>query len=361
MDGAFVTKFNSIDKKSETYFDGPAALGVTGCNGTKNTPSLIADLFGDWREELVVRSEKDPTTIYIIATPVTSPHRVYTLMHDATYRTAVASENTAYNQPPHLGYYLPDMVKSLKQPDVYVVGESVEVPVDTTPVVNDGESILDASKPKEGAGWTEKDNEGYLKNGYYNFENTLASYAIWEIFSQKEAKTTLTIRFANGGTSGRNMALTMNGKSVGTVSFPATGWTTYKEANIDVTLKAGVNTLKLSSMTSDGGPNIDLFTFGIDDVELYDGTQKTTIAASQTFMPNVYNPVTGILRTREAGLAEIYAFDVTGKLVGGISRNVTAGTSKVMFDREMLPRGAYMMVVKLNGRVISKSLRKAAK
>ena len=361
LDGAFVTKFNSIDKKSETYFDGPAALGVTGCNGTKNTPSLIADLFGDWREELVVRSEKDPTTIYIIATPVTSSHRVYTLMHDATYRTAVASENTAYNQPPHLGYYLPDMVKSLKQPDVYVVGESVEVPVDTTPVVNDGESILDASKPKEGAGWTEKDNEGYLKNGYYNFENTLASYAIWEIFSQKEAKTTLTIRFANGGTSGRNMALTMNGKSVGTVSFPATGWTTYKEANIDVTLKAGVNTLKLSSMTSDGGPNIDLFTFGIDDVELYDGTQKTTIAASQTFMPNVYNPVTGILRTREAGLAEIYAFDVTGKLVGGISRNVTAGTSKVMFDREMLPRGAYMMVVKLNGRVISKSLRKAAK
>ena len=361
LDGAYVTKFNSKDVKAEVYFDGPTALGVTGCNGTKNTPSLIADLFGDWREELVVRSEKDPTTIYIIATPVTSPHRVYTLMHDATYRTAVASENTAYNQPPHLGYYLPDMVKSLKQPDVYVVGESVEVPVDTTPVVNDGESILDASKPKEGAGWTEKDNEGYLKNGYYNFENTLASYAIWEIFSQKEAKTTLTIRFANGGTSGRNMALTMNGKSVGTVSFPATGWTTYKEANIDVTLKAGVNTLKLSSMTSDGGPNIDLFTFGIDDVELYDGTQKTTIAASQTFMPNVYNPVTGILRTREAGLAEIYAFDVTGKLVGGISRNVTAGTSKVMFDREMLPRGAYMMVVKLNGRVISKSLRKAAK
>ena len=356
LDGAFVTKFNSSSKKSETYFDGPTALGAAGCNGTKNTPSLVADLFGDWREEMVVRNGNDPTTMYIISTPVESKHRVYTLMHDATYRVSIAWQNTAYNQPPHVGYYMPDMVKSLKQPDVYVVGESVEVPVDTTPVVNDGESILDASKPKEGAGWTEKDNEGYLKNGYYNFENTLASYAIWEIFSQKEVKTTLTIRFANGGTSDRNMALTMNGKSVGTVSFPATGWTTYKEANIDVTLKAGVNTLKLSSMTSDGGPNIDMFTFGIDGVELYDGTQKTTIAASQTFMPNVYNPVTGILKTREAGFAEIYAFDVTGKLVGGISRNVTAGTSKVMFDREMLPRGAYMMVVKLNGKVLQKGM-----
>jgi rhamnogalacturonan endolyase len=29
-------------------------------------------------------------------------------MHDHTYRMAVAWQNTAYNQPPHLGYYLPD-------------------------------------------------------------------------------------------------------------------------------------------------------------------------------------------------------------------------------------------------------------
>ncbi|WP_303733054.1 hypothetical protein [Fibrobacter succinogenes] len=364
LDGAYLTKFNSSSKKSEVYFDGGAALGAAGCNGTKNTPSLVADLFGDWREELVVRSEKDPTTMYIISTPVESKHRVYTLMHDATYRVSIAWQNTAYNQPPHVGYYMPDMVKSLKQPDIYVVGESVEVPVDTTPGVNDGLSMLDASTPKDGVGWTEKTNEGFLKNGYFNFDNTLSSYGVWEIFSKTEAKTTLTIRYANGGNADRSMAVSVNGKSAGTVSFPATGWTTYKGAKIDVYLKMGVNTLKLSSMTSDGGPNVDMFTFGIDGVELYDGTQvvdKPVSIAPQSFRPNVYNPVTGILRTREAGLAEIYAFDVTGKLVGGISRNVTAGTSKVMFDREMLPRGAYMMVVKLNGRVISKSMHNAAK
>ena len=174
----------------------------------------------------------------------------------------------------------------------------------------------------------------------------------------------MTIRYAKGGNADRSMAVSVNGKSAGTVSFPATGWTTYKEAKIDVKLKAGVNTLKLTSMTSDGGPNVDMFTFGIDGVELYDGTQvldKPVSIAPQTFMPNVYNPVTGILKTREAGLAEIYAYDMTGKLVSGISRNVTAGTSKVMFDREMLPRGAYMMIVKLNGRVISKSIHNALK
>ena len=31
---------------------------------------------------------------------------IYTLMHDPVYRLAVARQNTAYNQPPHLGYYL---------------------------------------------------------------------------------------------------------------------------------------------------------------------------------------------------------------------------------------------------------------
>ena len=359
MDGAFVTKFNSTSKKSETYFDGPSALGVTGCNGTKNTPSLVADLFGDWREEMVVRSEKDPTLLYIVSTPVESKLRVYTLMHDATYRTAVASQNTAYNQPSHLGYYLPDMVKSLKQPDIYVVGKSVEIPVDTTPVVNDGKSEIDASTPKEGAGWTEKDNEGYLENGYYNFENTLSSYGVWEIFSQKDARTTLTIRYANGGTSDRDMALSMNGKSAGTVNFPATGWTTYKEAKIDVYLKMGVNTLRLSSMTSDGGPNVDMFTFGIDGVELYDGTQVVPPISivPQTFRSGViFNVTTGTLFTPRAGFAEVYFYDMSGAVRMGISKNVTAGVNEFAIDRDALPKGAYTVKVKLNGKVLQKGM-----
>ena len=29
-------------------------------------------------------------------------------MHDHTYRMAVAWQNSGYNQPPHVGYFLPD-------------------------------------------------------------------------------------------------------------------------------------------------------------------------------------------------------------------------------------------------------------
>lgn len=35
-------------------------------------------------------------------------------MHDHTYRMGVAWQNTAYNQPPHVGYYLPDYAEYLK-------------------------------------------------------------------------------------------------------------------------------------------------------------------------------------------------------------------------------------------------------
>ena len=358
MDGAYITKFDSKAKKSNVYFDGGAALGAAGCNGTKNTPSLVADLFGDWREEMVVRSEKDPTTMYIVSTPVASEHRVYTLMHDATYRVAIAWQNTAYNQPPHIGYYLPDAVKNLTAPDIYVVGENVVVPKDTTPVVNSGKSKLDASTPKEGAGWSETTNAGFLEKGYYNFENTLSSYGVWEIFSKTEAKTTLTIRYANGGKDSRNMSLTMNGKSVGTVSFPSTSesWTTYAEAKIDVSLKAGVNTLKLSSATSDGGPNVDMFTFGIDGVELYDGSQGLTVNTVVPFKSGVsFNSSTGILFTPRAGFAEVYIYDMSGAMRLGVSKNVTAGSNEFAFDREMLPKGIYTVNVKLDGKTVAVS------
>ena len=357
LDGAYLTKFNSSSKKSEVYFDGGAALGAAGCNGTKNTPSLVADLFGDWREELVVRSEKDPTTMYIISTPVESKLRVYTLMHDATYRVSIAWQNTAYNQPPHVGYYLPDMVKSLKQPSVFLAGEE-PAPADTTPVVNNGKSEMDASTPKEGDGFTESSNEGFLKNGYFNFSNTLSSYGTWEIFSQTEAKTTLTIRFTNGGTTTRSMALSVNGVSAGTVSFPSTSnWTTYSEATVDVKLVQGVNTLTFKSLSDEGGPNFDMFTFGIDGVEIYDGTQKvdnpTPVLPVVPFKSGVvFNPATGVLFTPKAGFAEVYVYDMSGAMRLGISKNVPAGSTAMALDQELLPKGMYLVKVKLNGKAV---------
>ena len=81
------------------------ATGASSANGTKATPALAADLFGDWREEVVWRaSDESHLRIYTTTTPAGS--RLYTLMHDPHYRVAVAWQNSGYNQPPHPGFFL---------------------------------------------------------------------------------------------------------------------------------------------------------------------------------------------------------------------------------------------------------------
>ncbi|SDA30261.1 rhamnogalacturonan endolyase [Sphingomonas sp. NFR15] len=73
-------------------------------NGTKANPALQADLLGDWREEVVWRTA-DNRELRIYVTPYPTTHRLVTLMQDPVYRAGVAWQNTAYNQPPHLGYF----------------------------------------------------------------------------------------------------------------------------------------------------------------------------------------------------------------------------------------------------------------
>lgn len=80
------------------------------CNDSKATPNLMADLIGDWREEVILWNvdKYNNYSLALITTNEPTDYRVPCLMHDHTYRMAIAWQNVAYNQPPHLGYYLPD-------------------------------------------------------------------------------------------------------------------------------------------------------------------------------------------------------------------------------------------------------------
>ncbi|MBQ3753185.1 MAG: rhamnogalacturonan lyase [Prevotella sp.] len=78
--------------------------------GSKANPLLIADILGDWREEIVMFDHTDSCTINIFSTTKATKMAVPTLMHDHIYRMSVAWQNVGYNQPPHLGFYLPDFV-----------------------------------------------------------------------------------------------------------------------------------------------------------------------------------------------------------------------------------------------------------
>ncbi|MGX7825997.1 rhamnogalacturonan lyase [Actinokineospora sp. 24-640] len=73
-------------------------------NGTKGNPSLVADVLGDWREELLVRTE-DSSALRIHVSTEPTGHKMYTLMHDRQYRAEVARQQTAYNQPTYPGFH----------------------------------------------------------------------------------------------------------------------------------------------------------------------------------------------------------------------------------------------------------------
>jgi rhamnogalacturonan endolyase len=96
-------------------------------NSTKANPALTADILGDWREEIIMRSG-DNQFINIYTTVNETTHRIYTLMHDPQYRLAIAWQNAAYNQPPHPGFYLGDGMSAAPTPNIQLVN-AITTPV----------------------------------------------------------------------------------------------------------------------------------------------------------------------------------------------------------------------------------------
>lgn len=80
------------------------AEGARTNNYTKGNPSLVADVFGDWREELLVRTD-DSSAIRIYMNVEVTDRKLYTLMHDIQYRTGIAGQNVTYNQPAYTSFY----------------------------------------------------------------------------------------------------------------------------------------------------------------------------------------------------------------------------------------------------------------
>jgi rhamnogalacturonan endolyase len=119
--GSDLNRFLLNGTSISAYSGGGTGLNASGCtsnNTSKSTPALTADIFGDWREEVVFRTTgNDALRIYTTTTPTTK--RLYTLMHDPIYRMSVATENVAYNQPPEPGIYIgPLMTLPQTQPNI---------------------------------------------------------------------------------------------------------------------------------------------------------------------------------------------------------------------------------------------------
>lgn len=140
----------------DLYEDGQGGIDIynykgfikrcNGCesnNGTKATPSLTADLFGDWRDELVLRTS-DGEYLRIFHTQHYTPWRNYTQMHDIQYRNGMVWEQYGYNQPPHTSYFLGELENITATPPPLISNERevVEVNGVVTSAMNDKHVLL---------------------------------------------------------------------------------------------------------------------------------------------------------------------------------------------------------------------------
>ncbi|MFE5317614.1 Ig-like domain-containing protein [Paenibacillus sp. NPDC056579] len=159
-----------IDKWDYTVNKSVNVLMATGTNSnntTKGNPSLQADLFGDWREEAVWRTE-DSSALRIYTTTDVTSHRLYTLMDDPEYRLAVAWQNVAYNQPPHPSFYLGEGMPEPPVPSIQRIPLKVAAISVTAPAyeVEAGRSlqlraqVLPAAAENKSVAWSVQSQDG---------------------------------------------------------------------------------------------------------------------------------------------------------------------------------------------------------
>lgn len=106
LDGTSVTKPNENLTSVGTLRNFSSVSNASSCNTTKATPNLQADIFGDWREEVILHDSSTESDLIIFTSTIPSDYKVPCLMTDRQYREAIAWQNVAYNQPPHLSYNL---------------------------------------------------------------------------------------------------------------------------------------------------------------------------------------------------------------------------------------------------------------
>jgi rhamnogalacturonan endolyase len=124
LDGTVIYKY---DENTSTVNVMRSFEGVVSNNGTKANPTLQADIFGDWREEVIYRTPDD-SELRIYSTTIPTEYRLYTLMHDPVYRMGIAWQNITYNQPPHISFYLGEDIR-----DQVLLGQLEEEKIDYTP------------------------------------------------------------------------------------------------------------------------------------------------------------------------------------------------------------------------------------
>lgn len=107
LDKNIISKYNWKEQKVDRIVK---FSGATSNNGTKATPCLQGDIIGDWREEVLLRSE-DNNSLRLYVSTLPTEYRFHTFLEDPIYRISIATQNVGYNQPTQPGFYFGPALK----------------------------------------------------------------------------------------------------------------------------------------------------------------------------------------------------------------------------------------------------------
>lgn len=109
-------------------------------------------------------------------------------------------------------------------------------------------------------GAVESNHDGFTGAGFVNTDNVSGAAVQCTVTGPA---TALSVRFANGTSAGRPMAVLVDGNAAGTLGFAGTGaWTGWDSESLSVAIGPGSHTVRLTASTSDGGPNLDRISLG---------------------------------------------------------------------------------------------------
>ena len=107
----------------------------------------------------------------------------------------------------------------------------------------------------------------YIGAGYVQYTNASGGYIEWAVNATDAGTFSLQFRYANGGTTNRQLKLEVNGTIIAAnLGFAPTGsWATWSSSSASASLIAGGNKIRLTTIGSTG-PNVDNLSYSIGSI-----------------------------------------------------------------------------------------------
>jgi len=200
---------------------------------------------------------------HILSKPLSNGDRAVALFNETGAAQTISTTASAIGLGGSASYNLKDLWTKSNRTSTGAISASVPAHATVLYRVSRGgpapQNRFEAEAATISQGTIDSDHAGYSGAGFVNYTNVVGSSVEWTVNVAQAGTVTLTFRYANGTTVNRPMDIAVNGAvAVAGKAFGSTGtWPSWQSTTATVTLQAGVNKIRATAITANGGPNVD--------------------------------------------------------------------------------------------------------